>query len=219
MLDIDHFKIFNDTYKHAAGDGVLRQIGNLLREKVRASDIACRYGGEEFVVVLLDTDLPVALPAVERIVATSSKAMRIQQPSAARYHRLCGIGAVPVHGSSPEDSPNAADEALYAAKLRDLIASTSVGSSRTADRAGQAIGEMTMNVVALFRAPVTNPQTTPQVPSQSNPQEGVASRATLDRFIHAWQARLTQATSPAVLGMAFADWALHFATRLANSRR
>ncbi len=129
MLDIDHFKIFNDAYKHAAGDEVLRQIGNLLREKVRVSDIACRYGGEEFVVVLLDTDLAVALPAVERICRDIKQKQCIYNGQVLPSITVsAGLAQFPVHGSSPEDLLNAADEALYAAKNtgRDRIEISSV---------------------------------------------------------------------------------------------
>jgi diguanylate cyclase (GGDEF)-like protein len=52
MGDLDHFKSFNDVYGHAAGDKIISQIGKLFKEKFRGSDIACRYGGEEFIVIL-----------------------------------------------------------------------------------------------------------------------------------------------------------------------
>ena len=55
MIDFDHFRMFNDNYGHEAGDVILREIGHLFRENLRKSDIACRYGGEEFVLVLLDS--------------------------------------------------------------------------------------------------------------------------------------------------------------------
>jgi len=56
MLDIDHFKRFNDTHGHAAGDAILRELGSFLARNVRASDVACRYGGEEFVLLLPDVN-------------------------------------------------------------------------------------------------------------------------------------------------------------------
>ena len=52
MLDIDHFKRFNDTFGHEAGDQILREVAEILRESVRTEDIVCRYGGEEFLVIL-----------------------------------------------------------------------------------------------------------------------------------------------------------------------
>jgi diguanylate cyclase (GGDEF)-like protein/PAS domain S-box-containing protein len=117
MLDIDHFKIFNDTYGHAAGDEVLKELGKLLRETVRASDIACRYGGEEFVLVLLDADLAAALPSVERICAEIKRKHCVYRGAALPSISVsAGIAQYPVHGTSPEELLRAADKALYAAK-------------------------------------------------------------------------------------------------------
>lgn len=70
MLDIDHFKDFNDTYGHLIGDQVLQMIGLFLKEHVRTQDIVCRYGGEEFVVALLDTDREGARIVAERLRAS-----------------------------------------------------------------------------------------------------------------------------------------------------
>jgi diguanylate cyclase (GGDEF)-like protein len=67
MLDIDHFKHFNDTFGHEAGDLMLRELGHLLRENIRKSDIACRFGGEEFVLVLLDSPLEASCQHLEKI--------------------------------------------------------------------------------------------------------------------------------------------------------
>ena len=57
MGDLDHFKKFNDVYGHAAGDKIITQIGKLFKEKFRGSDIACRYGGEEFLIIVPETSL------------------------------------------------------------------------------------------------------------------------------------------------------------------
>ena len=117
MLDIDHFKIFNDTYGHAAGDEVLRALGKLLRDTVRASDIACRYGGEEFVLVLIDADLAAALPSVERICHhIKRKQCSYQGQVLPAITVSAGLAQYPVHGTSPEALLGAADKALYAAK-------------------------------------------------------------------------------------------------------
>jgi len=69
MLDIDHFKKFNDTYGHEAGDAVLRETGSFLTRSIRAEDFVCRFGGEEFVVVLPTADVRAAHARAERIRA------------------------------------------------------------------------------------------------------------------------------------------------------
>ena len=117
MLDIDHFKVFNDTYGHAAGDEVLKELGKLLRDTVRASDIACRYGGEEFVVVLLDADLAAALPTVERICLDIKQKQCIYRGQELPGITVsAGLAQYPMHGTSAEELLRAADEAMYAAK-------------------------------------------------------------------------------------------------------
>jgi diguanylate cyclase (GGDEF)-like protein len=67
MLDIDHFRSFNDNYGHLTGDQVLRLVGQSLKQIIKGRDTMDRYGGEEFAVVLPDTDLPKALAAAEQI--------------------------------------------------------------------------------------------------------------------------------------------------------
>jgi diguanylate cyclase (GGDEF)-like protein len=67
LLDLDHFKVYNDSYGHLEGDRVLRRFADSLQSAVRATDLACRYGGEEFVVLLPHTDLEEALVVAERI--------------------------------------------------------------------------------------------------------------------------------------------------------
>ena len=124
MLDIDHFKIFNDTYGHAAGDEVLKTLGKILRDTVRASDVACRYGGEEFVVVLLDADLAAAIPSVERICGEINRRRCVYRAQPLPAIKVsAGIAQYPVHGTSVEALLSAADEAMYAAKKagRDRI--------------------------------------------------------------------------------------------------
>lgn len=67
MLDLDHFKSFNDNHGHDAGDIVLQEVGNLLHRSLRGGDIACRYGGEELMVILAGASLEHALPRLESI--------------------------------------------------------------------------------------------------------------------------------------------------------
>lgn len=133
MLDIDHFKIFNDTYGHAAGDEVLKELGKVLRDAMRASDIACRYGGEEFVLVLLDADLAVALPSVERICLEIKRKQCLYRGQALPGITVsAGLAQYPVHATSPDELLRAADEALYAAKRagRDRVEISSAHPER-----------------------------------------------------------------------------------------
>ena len=67
MMDIDHFKKLNDTYGHLAGDEVLRILAKLIKSQVRRADIACRYGGEEFLIILPETELNVAVERAETL--------------------------------------------------------------------------------------------------------------------------------------------------------
>jgi GGDEF domain-containing protein len=67
MLDIDHFKLFNDTFGHQAGDTVLRALGELVRWGTRGQDIACRFGGEEFVIILTSASVDAACKRAEKL--------------------------------------------------------------------------------------------------------------------------------------------------------
>lgn len=116
MLDIDHFKSFNDNYGHKVGDLLLQNLGKLLRTQTRASDIACRYGGEEFLILMPDTSLEIAARRAEEI-RLAFEQMRIPFD----HHKLhatisLGVAMYPVHGDTPEELTIQADQALYAAK-------------------------------------------------------------------------------------------------------
>ena len=117
MLDIDNFKKFNDTYSHLAGDELLKAIGKLLIGNFRGSDISVRFGGEEFVVVLLDTTLNHAVNKME--------ALREKIKTVSIYFKgnllnnvtiSIGVAEAPTQGASIEDIIKSADHALYAAK-------------------------------------------------------------------------------------------------------
>jgi diguanylate cyclase (GGDEF)-like protein len=118
MIDVDHFKHYNDTHGHPAGDAVLRELGALFHQTFRSLDVAARYGGEEFCVLLLDTELAGAQVAAEKIRAATEAtdfAGGPQQPGG-RLTISVGVAAYPAHGVSPKELVEAADRALYAAK-------------------------------------------------------------------------------------------------------
>lgn len=117
MLDIDHFKRFNDTYGHDAGDLVLRHVGELLRESVRISDVVCRYGGEEFLVMLPETESVVAMSRIENIrrrIAEQHLTFNGQQLP--KLTVSAGIAQLPDNAATAEELITIADRALYAAK-------------------------------------------------------------------------------------------------------
>jgi diguanylate cyclase (GGDEF)-like protein len=117
MLDIDRFKMFNDENGHEAGDEVLKAIGEILKNSTRVSDIACRFGGEEFVLILNDVDSSTALPRVEQICREiKRKQIVFNGKPLLTVTVSAGLAEAPAHGASPEELLRAADKALYAAK-------------------------------------------------------------------------------------------------------
>lgn len=125
MLDLDHFKNFNDTYGHEAGDAVLREAAGFLVRSVRAEDFVCRYGGEEFVVVLPTADLRAAEARAQRVCASIRDLPVIHNGSSlGQITASIGVAALPHHGTSEKELLEAADAALYRAKRdgRDRVA-------------------------------------------------------------------------------------------------
>lgn len=124
MLDVDRFKQFNDTFGHEAGDAVLHQIGRLLRSHVRGGDVACRYGGEEFTLLLPGATLAEARERAEDI-RRAAKALSIThngRPLGPVTLSL-GVAVYPTHGDTAEALLGAADAALLRAKTdgRDIV--------------------------------------------------------------------------------------------------
>jgi len=118
MLDIDHFKRFNDRYGHEAGDTVLRQFAAAIASSLREGELVARYGGEEFTVVMNGT-AKAAMTLAERLrraVASLSFAQFALQGEDVRITMSIGIAEFPAHGQTPEDVLKAADVALYRAK-------------------------------------------------------------------------------------------------------
>jgi diguanylate cyclase (GGDEF)-like protein len=119
MLDIDHFKMFNDNYGHDAGDIALREAGALLKSVCRTSDIPCRYGGEEFVVILPQADIETAAARAEAIRWEVKKLhLTYGAESLPAITVSLGVAVYPVHGNRYEDLIKAADAALYTAKRK-----------------------------------------------------------------------------------------------------
>ena len=117
MLDLDHFKRFNDTFGHDAGDAVLQEAGSLFNKKIRAEDIACRYGGEEFVLILPNADLAMMYARAEELRAEAKKLNVVRNGRLlGKITISVGVAAFPAHGSSPQELLAAADAALYQAK-------------------------------------------------------------------------------------------------------
>jgi len=125
MIDLDHFKKFNDTYGHEAGDLVLRETAAFLLRSVRAEDIVCRFGGEEFVVILPLAELKVTLARAERIRSHLRELSVFHQgQSVGVITASVGVAELPQHGATAKELLEAADAALYRAKRegRDRVA-------------------------------------------------------------------------------------------------
>ncbi len=119
MLDLDHFKHFNDTFGHEAGDNLLGTLGKFLASQVRREDVACRYGGEEFVLILAE--------ASQEIVRQRAEDIRRGFPKLPVMHRgqmlqnvtlSLGVAMFPDHGATGRDVLRAADDAMYRAKAQ-----------------------------------------------------------------------------------------------------
>ena len=118
MLDIDGFKQFNDSFGHAPGDALLREFANVLHKHLRKSDISCRYGGDEFVLVMPESSIADTQQRVEQIRVFLKELQLAQQPGneLGAISLSAGIAALPEHGSTEIELLRAADEAMYTAK-------------------------------------------------------------------------------------------------------
>ncbi len=116
FLDLDHFKAVNDTYGHAAGDQVLQAVGHFLEQSARASDIVCRYGGEEIVIVCSGMALTAAEQRAEAWRASLGRLAIVVDGQAIHVTISAGIAGFPTHGALTDSLLLAADGALYAAK-------------------------------------------------------------------------------------------------------
>ena len=125
LLDIDHFKNFNDRYGHEAGDRVLKTLGGILRDFLRKSDISCRYGGEELFIIMPDTDAGDVLPRMEELrqIIRSTQIIDKQGRELPAVTVSIGVANCRMGGTGFEDLLTAADRALYRAKTegRDRV--------------------------------------------------------------------------------------------------
>jgi diguanylate cyclase (GGDEF)-like protein len=117
LLDIDHFKRFNDTFGHAAGDHVLREVAAVLMSVTRRSDVACRYGGEEFLLLMADASREIAIRRAEELrLAVKGLRLEWQGHPLGELTISAGVAALPADGTEADILVRRADQALYRAK-------------------------------------------------------------------------------------------------------
>jgi diguanylate cyclase (GGDEF)-like protein/PAS domain S-box-containing protein len=124
MLDLDHFKHFNDTFGHQVGDILLKEVAGVIKGRVRAGDLACRYGGEEFSLIIAEVDTEGTVKCVENIrEAIKHLSLHHRGQTLGTITVSAGVAAYPTHGDNSEELIRAADESLYQAKKagRDCV--------------------------------------------------------------------------------------------------
>ena len=127
MIDIDHFKRLNDEFGHLMGDDVLRQISSVFIQNLRKVDVTCRYGGEEFAIIVPETTGEDAYYVAEKLRKTIQTTVFPGVPRAVTI--TAGVASYPTNGKTRDALVKAADEALYAAKQagrNTVVASSSI---------------------------------------------------------------------------------------------
>lgn len=134
FLDLDHFKKFNDVFGHEAGDMVLQSLADLFRNFFRATDICCRYGGEEFAIILPEASAKEAGIRADALrLEVKSLRLQYKKQTLGQLTVSVGVAAYPAHASTSDELLKVADQCLYESKSRgrDLV---TVASSQPRDR-------------------------------------------------------------------------------------
>jgi diguanylate cyclase (GGDEF)-like protein len=142
VFDVDHFKRFNDSHGHAGGDVMLQQVGSVLARSFRDSDVVCRFGGEEFVVIAPDCAADCAVARAETVLREMrEQTVVIDGKQVAGATISAGVAVMPDHGTDPDVVFRAADAALYQSKAsgRDRVTLASVAGVGTRSGTGARI--------------------------------------------------------------------------------
>lgn len=118
LFDIDHFKSINDTYGHTLGDNYLVLLSNSLQLHTRKSDIVCRYGGEEFLLLLPETNASAAAQLAEKLRRLFADLFQVFEGNEIKTTISSGVASYPEHGTNQSELINKADQALYVSKHR-----------------------------------------------------------------------------------------------------
>lgn len=134
MMDLDHFKQFNDSFGHAAGDTLLRELGQLIKRRIREEDVPCRWGGEEFLLIMPGASMDIVRARAEEI-RQDMKQLMVEDRGISLGPITISLGAAtfPEHGATGEEIVRAADTALYCAKQEGrnrVVAAESSTASR-----------------------------------------------------------------------------------------
>ncbi|MGH7672757.1 MAG: GGDEF domain-containing protein, partial [Gemmatimonadales bacterium] len=137
MADVDHFKQYNDTHGHLAGDAALVKIAEILRRTTRGVDCVARYGGEEFLVMLLETTITVAQTVGQRI----RERVAAETFEGGRITVSIGAAEYPSHGDTPEELIATADAAMYQAKTGGRDRVVAAGATEEKEKKRRRKGE------------------------------------------------------------------------------
>ena len=118
VLDLDKFKSVNDTYGHLHGDYVLQEVSRIISQNVRAIDVVGRYGGEEFAVLLVNTDIEACLPLAQRIVDKIAEKVFLKSGISLKITISAGMAGFPLHAENVRELISMADNAMYVTKSK-----------------------------------------------------------------------------------------------------